>query len=111
MIKLLKNILFYIRYGFKRSELWDLYIPLAKFILPRLEAFKKFNSSGVPYGLTKKKWNDILDNMIFSFNWIVKGDKEFDMDVVGGLKQYKKNSEKCQKGLTLFGEHFQSLWD
>lgn len=50
-----------------------------------------------------KKWNDILDKMIYSFGSIIDedklyGSKEVDWDAV-------------QEGLDLFAKHYTSLWD
>ncbi len=60
-----------------------------------------------------KKWNDTISKMIKSFKELrsgYKGEEKFygkrpDRD---GYAEYHR---KLQEGLTLFGEHYRSLWD
>ena len=78
------------------SELMDLDYVIADFILPRLIAFKeKTNSS--PWDLTFEEYLEVIDKMIWSFNYVVK-------DVKG------QEDDRCQEGLHLFAEYFRTLW-
>src|SRR5271154_326089 len=54
--------------GWDDSQTWSLDHSLAKLILPRLKRFQEL-SIGRPSDMTEKKWNDILDEMIFGFEW------------------------------------------
>ena len=50
-----------------------------------------------------KKWNDIMDKMIYSFGQIVE-DKLFDITD-------QKQLDEIQEGIDLFAKHYTSLWD
>ena len=50
-----------------------------------------------------KKWNDILDKMIYSFSIIADEDKFYGTEEV--------DWDDVQEGLNLFAEHYTSLWD
>lgn len=84
--------------GFDDSELWELYMTITKFILPRLILFKKKHYSE-PSGMVFEQWNDILDEMIEAFELIEKGECE---DV---------EKKKIEKGLRTFAKYFTKLWD
>lgn len=82
--------------GFDDTETWGLDVTIAKFILPRLKRFKEI-SNGIPIGLTQEEWNKILDEIIEGFEIISKDNMTI-------------NSEKEQRALKLFSEHYFSLW-
>ena len=88
--------------GFDDSELWNLDFTISKFVLPRLKAFKKI-THGYPNGLTEQEWDIKLDQMIATFEFLVKESEDSSFDI--------KKHEEAKKGLQLFGEYFQSLWD
>ncbi len=90
--------------GFDDSATWSLDIHLAGLILPRLKRFKELNTHAYPNGLTPELWAEILDKMIFAFEFTVSDDKMFG-------KFDESEYEKCKEGLRLFGEYFHALWD
>lgn len=55
------------------SELWNLDYNIAKYLLPRLKAFKK-NTMSIPASLTEDEWDNILDKMIIAFEYIIAED-------------------------------------
>ena len=93
--------------GFSDSETWGLDSVIAEFILPRLKRFKEV-TNGFPSTLTEAKWDAILDDMIFAFEW----------DLLDDNDEYEKMSEKekkagwdrYNKGIRLFAEYFRELW-
>jgi len=87
--------------GFDGSELWSLDHTIADFILPRLIAFKD-SQVGYPRDLTEKKWDTILDKMIYAFE--VKSREYSDNEPT------EKDWEKYDEGMALFAKHFGSLW-
>jgi hypothetical protein len=52
-----------------------------------------------------KRWDYILDEMIWAFEYKLKDPDLDDMDV------WSANSVKAKNGFRLFGKYFQSLWD
>ena len=59
------------KYGLSKitnKELWDLYFTLAKYILPRLIRFKQCVSCHPP-DITFEQYLEVLDKMIWSFNF------------------------------------------
>ena len=94
--------------GFDDTEMWNLFMTTAKFILPRLKVFKKYTYTtplieNTISAATNKEWDEILDKMIYAFESIVRDD----MNSTNCRIEYPKQKE----GLSLFGEHFLSLWD
>lgn len=82
--------------GFDASELWSLDYNIARFIVPRLKAFKE-ETCGFPASLSEKEWDEILDKMIKAFEDIIND----------------KNDEKIKEideGLNLFNKYFLDLW-
>lgn len=86
------------------SEIWGLNYTLAKYILPRLKRFTEVCCS-YPCELTETEWKEILNKMIWSFQYIIKNDESNE------LLEIMKENEQCQEGLDLFAKHFRNLWD
>lgn len=86
------------------SEIWGLNYTLAKYILPRLKRFKEVCCS-YPCELTETEWKEILNKMIWSFQYIIKNDESNE------LLEIMKENEQCQEGLNLFAKYFRNLWD
>ena len=92
--------------GFDNSELWNLDNTIAKFIYPRLQAFRENNNS-YPHGMSEKKWHGILDDMIKAFYSLAYVDT---MSLPNVTDMEKENAMR-EKGLKLFAKWFQHLWD
>ncbi len=84
--------------GFADDETWSLYTVITDFVLPRLKRFREI-PFGFPGNLTEKEWDDILDDMIFAFEYHKK-------DEIG----LKKDWIRCKRGMRLFGQYFGHLW-
>jgi len=87
--------------GFDDTELWNLDFTIARFVLPRLKAFKTMGH-GYPGNLTFDEWNTILDKMIFSFEYAANDDKLF------GDSEFH---ETVNEGMQYFADYFFHLWD
>jgi len=97
------------RNGFSDAETWALDSVIAEFILPRLIRFKEVNN-GFPgdEDMTSEKWDAILDQMIFAFNWSLHcEDEKYD-------KLTKEDQAKMwqwyEEGMRLFAKWFRHLW-
>jgi len=88
--------------GFDDRDLWSLDHTIVKFVLPRLIRFREV-ASGYPGNLTEKKWNKILDQMIYSMKAICD---EWENTAIGAQDEEKK----INRGLYLFGKYFRGLW-
>jgi len=122
--------------GFSDEALWSLDYHLAEIITPRLKAFKNSTRHGTPVldeddTVAQKKWEEILDKMIWAFENYKKEDYCFtdtgelklgdpDADGTGtvlstGLsidtELYDEHHRKIAEGLKLFAEYFGMLWD
>ncbi len=83
--------------GFDDTELWNLDVTFARFMLPRLKAFKEIDN-GHPGNLTEKKWDSILDEIIAALEFMdsseyIHGDKT-----------------QVERGMKLFAKWHQSMW-
>ena len=126
------------RYGVADSECWSLDYTLTKFILPRLKHFKKINVHTHPPDITPERWEEILDELIWTFEYMLDEEKFNPMPPVmyvrGNIDQYFENvkreqtpeqkqawenyikksqelEERRKKGMLLFAEYYQQLWD
>lgn len=81
------------------DELWNLDFTLARFILPRLVAFRSETVS-YPLDADPDQYKQDLDTMIAAFKLILKD------DILTG----EKEMYTIETGLALFAKHFRSLW-
>ncbi len=96
------------KYGFSDTETWSLFGVIAEFTLPRLKRFKKV-TNGYPGGeITEAKWNEILDDMIFAFEWSITYDD--DDNCALSEKEQNINWKRHAKGMKLFSKWFMALW-
>ena len=96
--------------GFSDTETWSLYSVLSEFVLPRLKRFKKITNGfpSVPTSMgdmTMDKWYEILDKIIFAFDWALTSDDMFE-----NKKEYMNGWKKYKEGMELFAEYFRDLW-
>ena len=91
--------------GFDNTELWNLDSTIAKFILPRLVAFRtRAEVVGYPGQYSSaEEWQAIMDEMIFAFGFIA-GDAKFDT-------HSDEIDARISKGLALFAENLMCMWD
>lgn len=88
--------------GWSDDNTWNLDIPIAKFVLPRLRRFKEINN-GYPSGMTEEEWDEKIDQMTEAFDLLIK---TYDGDV----DETVSTDMKIDDGLELFGEHLRNLW-
>ena len=93
--------------GFSDSETWGLYEVIIDFILPRLIRFKEVNN-GYPAGMTQEEWDNIIDKMIFSFQWF-KDDDKF-LHTTMNVDERAAGERKYEEGIDLFAKYFRYLW-
>lgn len=84
--------------GIDNSEVWNLDITLAKFILPRLKLLRKIRN-GYPPNLTDSTWKETLKKMENSFQITIDG------------TLCEDNRLQYTLGLNLFAQYFPHLWD
>ena len=61
-----------------------------------------------------KRWNWVLDEMIFSFKSVIDGDIISDSFYKNGVFDkdgYEAHQARLNNGFRLFGKYYQSLWD
>ncbi len=56
---------------------------------------------------TPEQWDEILDEMIFAFNWSLIEDDDKNMQ---DMKLWKANWKRADKGFKLFSKYFMHLW-
>ena len=147
-----------LRYGVCDRDCWSLPNTFSEYILRHLKHFKKMNRYGVPSRLCgdmdniqglmdrdytelgSKRWEQILDEIIWAFEYMCDEDKFNPMpdellcsnrkpgqDICNWIGREKSDREKMlwndyfskseelnkrkQKGLLLFAEYYDDLWD
>jgi len=106
------------------EELSDLDITIARFILPRLVAFKEHCERTPTLEMSREQWDAILDKMIYAFDKIASQTEEETPEYQAYVKAIWNNEEDLTQlkhdaraslqpiaeGLELFHEYFRSLW-
>lgn len=127
-----------IRYGVSDSECWSLDWTFTNFILPRLKHFKKINVHTHPPDITYEQWHQILDELIWTFEYMHDEEKFNPMPSVmyvrvnmddyfkninrektpeqkqawnDYVKKSKELEKRRKKGMQLFVKYYQQLWD
>jgi hypothetical protein len=113
-------------------DTWGMDHTLAYIIHPMLVQLKATNH-GYPNGLTEKQWDDIMDEMIWTFEQKLRDDWEGDYyeyremgpeeskdhpESLFGLKLVWEDregqaahQERMTNGFKLFGKYYENLWD
>ncbi len=106
------------------EELCDLDIDIARFLLPRLKAFKKHCDRTPSLDMSREEWDAILDKMIYAFSRIANQCEEDTPEYKAyveaiwnneeDLEQLKRDAEASLRpvteGLDLFHKYYRSLW-
>jgi len=92
--------------GFAYVEAWNLPDYLARYALPRVRHLRDYNT-GYPCGLNEQHWQAILNDIVYALERKVAwdfGDGSGDIPDAEGEPRY-------ERGLKLFGDYWQQLWD
>lgn len=77
---------------------WDLYLSIARFVLPRLRYFREHNRR-FPERVASDEWNRKLDSMI----------RAFEIILADGVET-QEQQQTVEKGLKEFARFFRELW-
>ena len=105
------------------DELYDLDITIAKFILPRLIAYKQHCERTPRMTMTREEWDEILDKMIYAFERIacqteedtpeykayIKAIWNNEEDLVDLKRAAKASLKPISEGLSLYHKYYRSL--
>jgi len=95
--------------GFDSTELWNLDVTIARFIVPRLKLFVE-SEAGVPGYIDphnklkdkgRSKWKKILKEMLEGFEIIADDESLYD----------PIRSKKAEKAVKLLAKHYFALWN
>lgn len=86
--------------GYDDSETWSLCVEHAKWMAPRLKRFIEIHN-GHPCHLDADGWNNVLNDMLYSFDKIAKDD-------IDDLTEEENN--KIYEGLKQFSVWYMDLW-
>lgn len=117
--------------GYADPDLWSLDTTIAKFIYPRVKAFRDRYARSTHYEVPKilteedieflprdangnctlqtysfKEWLSILDKIVFAFERITKK-----YDYQDPLNGTEEEQQAIEEGLQLFVKHLHQLWD
>lgn len=87
--------------GWDDAETWNIDDTVAIFTLPRLRRFARLRC-GCPTEISDAQWTKIIDQIIWSMEYIANGNHYVVAD--------EEDREKLQNGLDLFGKWFLNLW-
>ena len=91
--------------GFDDRDTWSLDHTLAKWLAPRLKRYKEVN---IIVGPTDKgrNWDQILDEMITTFEFLASEERWNVVDSISKDKRWKQ----VKVGLDLFAKYCTNLW-
>lgn len=107
--------------GYSDIEIWNLDDTIIDFVLPRLKVFRK-QTNGYPPNLGSfEEWEDILDKIIWAFEYYNQDSTYFDLKEKYGdektetgrfryLEEYEALEERAEEGFELFGKYFRNFW-
>jgi hypothetical protein len=104
-----------IRQGWCGADTWSMDVKLSELMLPMFKHFKKVNN-GFPCGLTPKKYNIILDKIIYSLDWTCRHyddaclDKKPKESTARYFARLKKQKDRVADGLELMGKYWGDFW-
>lgn len=88
--------------GWSDEQTWGLCGTIAEFVLPRLIRFRDLNN-GHPIGMTEKKWNEYLNDMIYAMETVNRERTE-------PISSDDADWDRVDRGLRYFGKYFRDLW-
>lgn len=103
----MKNLYLRFKYGAGCCDVYGLDYFLAKRIIHPLKEFRRHDTVSYPPDLTVEKWEAIIDEMIWAFDYFIN---EADNFTDYSPKQMTQNYKRQQKGFELFGKYFTHLW-
>ena len=122
IIDILYNVKYFFQKIFRKNhisdiEMWNCYVYLAKFILPRLKAFRTQDIHGFPDDVNSisnsrivaakddeqfkeglEEWLEIIDEMIFAFEYALYGDSSDKNEEKFYIKYFGENPYKVING-------------
>jgi hypothetical protein len=99
-------------------DTWNVDITLSHIIAPLLRKYKERNH-GYPSTLDKEKWDNILDSMIYSFEFKIANTDVLDVCLDSCVNNHssdeckecmERTQAKVSQGFLLFGMYFEHLW-
>jgi hypothetical protein len=99
--------------GYDNCDIWDLRNYIARKTIKPLKRFRA-NLRGYPSDLTYRKWQNIIDKMIFSMDWVLNETDYLTTEIEKNSKdkeRYINIQNKVDEGFKLFGKYFRNLWD
>jgi hypothetical protein len=96
---LYRNVIFYLRHGFKRSDPWSLDMAASRWIAPRLRYFRDHHVSK-PFEMPDEEWTAKISTML----------RAFELIAADAIQTAEEQSE-ITAGLELLPDYFQHLWD
>jgi hypothetical protein len=101
--------------GYADCDTWDLHGYLTGWLPGALTRLKYDNRFGYPVGFKCRcEWEATLSKMISAFEAnkrIIELDFKVEKRGKNRFKEYHRLNRQAKKGLLLFIEHFNSLWD
>lgn len=85
-------------------DTWSVDVTLAYIIAPLLRKLKE-TAHGYPSSLTEVRWNEILDEMIWAFEY-----KRDNFDTITDENR-ENTQQRLNAAFKLFGQYYESLWD
>ncbi len=79
---------------------------------PQTDLFASPDHDDLVWEMLHKKWNWVLDEMIFAFEHITSNDEDWDIGLwKADVVEWTAVGNRVQNGLRLFGKCYRGLWD
>ncbi len=99
--------------GYDDTAVWGLNGYLTDIIHPVLKRIKEFKA-GHPASITSEEWDKILDELIWTFEYLYNDDHMVEPWWTEHMKQTSEQRQedwqRIEQGLQLFGRWYNALW-
>ena len=105
-----------LKYSYSKKDVYNAGFTASEYLYALIREFRHADKYSYPYALTPKKWDDVLDAMLWSLDQVRRDypdspdshDYESKEKFKSDLEEY---NAKMNQGLGYFAKYIHDLWD
>ena len=105
-----------LKHDFSKKEVYSAGLTASEYLYALIRKFRYADKYGYPYDLTSRKWDEVLDAMLWSFDQIRRDYSGSPDPLVFETKEeyhqaMAEYNSKLEQGLGYFAKYIHDLWD
>lgn len=105
-----------LKHSFSKKEVYNAGLTASEYLYALIYEFRHADRYSYPYALTPRKWDEVLDAMLWSLNQINRDYPDSpDLHDYDSKEKFKSDLEeyttKLDQGLGYFAKYIHDLWD